>query len=128
MLKTIALNRRKSKKKLKGKVQTMTRAEFETLQSETRIEVIKQLIPMGLLALAEELNAEVDRLAGSRYSREAGTAKVYRHGTNPGTVMLDGVRNFHACFGYRRVLSPRVSRMSRNSDCEKWGFRGCDWG
>ncbi len=38
MLKTIALNRRKSKKKLKGKVQTMTRAEFETLQSETRID------------------------------------------------------------------------------------------
>ena len=37
-----------------------------------------------------------------------------------------GYRNFHARFGLRRVLSPRVRRMSRNSDCEKNGLRGCE--
>lgn len=103
MLKTIALKGRKTKKKLKGKSLVMTRAEFEALQLETRIEVIKKLIPMGLMALADELNAEVDRLAGPRYSREAGTAKVHRHGTNPGTVMLEGQR---VPFDVPRVRSP----------------------
>jgi len=38
---------------------------------------------------------------------------------------LGGYRIFHSRFGLRRVLSPRVRRMSRNSDCEKVGvFEG----
>ena len=36
-----------------------------------------------------------------------------------------GHKNFHRRFGLRMALSPRVRRMSRNSDCEKPGFWGC---
>src|SRR2546426_11347941 len=37
------------------------------------------------------LDEEVEALAGARYAREDGTAGT-RHGSNPGTVVLDGQR------------------------------------
>ena len=90
MLKTIALKGRKTKKKLKGKSLVMTRAEFEAQQVDSRIELIQLLVPIGLMAFAEELNQEVERLAGPRYARFSGENKGYRHGTNPGTVKFLG--------------------------------------
>ena len=38
---------------------------------DTRIALIQALIPLGLDAVAEELQSEVTRLAGDRYSRKA---------------------------------------------------------
>jgi hypothetical protein len=37
--------------------------------SETRIELIQMLIPVGLQAIEEELQSRVSKLAGARYTR-----------------------------------------------------------
>ena len=49
--------------------ETPTEAERDAL--DTRIALIQALIPLGLDAVAEELQREVTRLAGDRYSRKA---------------------------------------------------------
>ena len=90
MSKTIALNVKKTKRKLKGEPREMTRAEFDAQQVDSRIELIQMLVPIGLMAFAEELNQEVERLAGPRYDRSPGEKRVYRHGKNPGTVKFMG--------------------------------------
>jgi hypothetical protein len=38
-------------------------------ESETRIELIQMLIPVGLQAIEEELQSRVSKLAGARYTR-----------------------------------------------------------
>jgi len=53
---------------------------------DSRIELIQQLIPLGLQAVEEELQAEVQRRVGTRYSREQAAQK--RWGSNPGSVFL----------------------------------------
>src|SRR6266851_10456406 len=53
---------------------------------DSRIELIQQLIPLGLQAVEEELQAEVQRLVGTRYSREQAEQK--RWGSNTGSVFV----------------------------------------
>ncbi|MBI3658274.1 MAG: transposase, partial [Acidobacteria bacterium] len=62
------------------------KALTETSALDSRIELIQMLIPLGLKAVAEELEAEVERRVGARYSRENPDQK--RWGTNPGSVFL----------------------------------------
>lgn len=62
------------------------KASTEASPLDSRIELIQRLIPLGLKAVAEELEAEVDRLVGARYSRENPDQK--RWGANPGSVFL----------------------------------------
>ena len=50
-----------------------------------RLLLIQQLIPLGLLVVEEELQAEVTRLAGVPYSRQG---ENQRWGSNPGSVFL----------------------------------------
>lgn len=52
---------------------------------EARIAMIQQLIPLGLMAVEEELQGEILELAGPRYSR-GGAQK--RWGSNPGSVFV----------------------------------------
>src|SRR3990170_7462614 len=66
---------------------------------ESRLAAIQMLIPLGLKAVAEELAAEVESLAGPRYSR-GGT--MDRHGSNEGSVYLGDQK--------ARVIVPRVRR------------------
>jgi putative transposase len=81
---------RGKKKRLKGQAKHMTRDEYEALALDSRLEAIRSLIPLGLMHFAEELQQEVDRIAGERYSRKPCTGGAYRHGTNPGTIKLLG--------------------------------------
>jgi putative transposase len=53
-----------------------------------RLEAIQALIPLGLAAVAEELDAEVTRLAGPRYARDDGQPDRVRWGQQPGSVYL----------------------------------------
>lgn len=55
---------------------------------ESRAAMIQMLIPIALSAVNEELQAEVSRLAGSRYGRGNGSAR--RWGNNRGSVCLGG--------------------------------------
>jgi len=54
-------------------------------EMNSRISLIQQLIPIGLLAIEEELQAEVERLSGKPYSRGG---EVKRWGSNPGSAFL----------------------------------------
>ena len=55
------------------------------IEFESRLSMIQMLIPLGLRAVEEELQAEVRTLiGGDRYGRTGGGKK--RWGTNPGVV------------------------------------------
>ena len=66
--------------------QTPTQEEMTAL--DTRIALIQALIPLGLDAVAEELQQEVSRLAGDRYSRKAQQNPNRRWGSQQGSVYL----------------------------------------
>ncbi len=53
-----------------------------------RAPLIQALIPLGLRAVEEALQAEVTPLAGPLYAREATPSGVVRWGTQPGSVYL----------------------------------------
>lgn len=78
------------KKRVKGQVETLTRSEYESLALDSRVELIRSLIPIGLMVVAEELQREVESLAGERYLRKSTDGGAYRYGTNPGTVKMLG--------------------------------------
>ena len=77
-----------------GQAEVLTREQYESLELDTRIALIQQLIPIGLMAVAEELDREVVELAGGRYERRGGDGEndAYRHGSNPGSIKLMGQR------------------------------------
>jgi transposase-like protein len=54
----------------------------------TKIEMIQALIPIGLMAVAEELEEEVKQLTGERYSRQGGLAGHHRWGSQPRSIYL----------------------------------------
>lgn len=55
----------------------------------SRLLMIQQLIPLGLAAVQEELQAEVARLVGGQSHERTGSS-VRRWGSNPGSVVLGG--------------------------------------
>jgi putative transposase len=55
---------------------------------DTMIPVIQALIPLGLQAFADVMQAEVAALAGARYSRTGGQPAVVRWGRQPGSIFL----------------------------------------
>ena len=66
--------------------QSPTQEEMTAL--DTRIALIQALIPLGLDAVAEELQSEVSRLAGDRYSRKEQQNPNRRWGSQQGSVYL----------------------------------------
>jgi len=59
---------------------------------DARVETIQSLIPLGLMLVQEELQREVESLAGTRYARQEGGKELVRYGHNPGSVPLGGQR------------------------------------
>lgn len=57
----------KAKRKRAGNISGL---KMDELSVDTRIELIKELIPLGLMHVKEELEREVTRLAGGRYKRD----------------------------------------------------------
>jgi hypothetical protein len=72
-----------------GEVETVDRANYQGLALDTTVELIRELIPLGLVHVQELLDEEGQSLAGARYVREE---RYVRHGSNPGSVRLDGQR------------------------------------
>jgi putative transposase len=68
--------------------------EIEQLELDVRVELIRELVPIGLAEVGRMLDEEVKRLAGSRHARKGSAERArYRHGTNPGSVRLGGQRH-----------------------------------
>ena len=59
-----------------------------TSDVNTRVEMIQALIPIGLMAVAEQLEEEVKQLAGQRYSRKGGLPGHHRWGSQPRSIYL----------------------------------------
>ena len=62
------------------------------LEVDAKVELIRSLIPLGLLHIEELLDEKVTALAGERYARKDPSVGGRRHGSNPGTVGLAGQR------------------------------------
>lgn len=60
---------------------------FDELSINTRLELIQQLIPLGLMAVEDVLQHEVNALAGQRYQRDGEHGRV-RWGKQRGSVYL----------------------------------------
>ena len=56
------------------------------------MELIRSLVPLGLMHVQELLDQEVTALASERYARKDASVRGRRHGSNPGTVGLAGQR------------------------------------
>ena len=74
-----------------------TRSEFEGLAPDVRIALIQELVPLALTAASEEMEREVEELAGTRYGRKNGDGVVHRFGFNPGSVKLGSKRYPRGC-------------------------------
>lgn len=81
------------KKKVLREAQMVTADEYDALELDARAELIRQLVPLGLMHVCELLQNEVTALAGERYCRTDGHEHIVRHGTNPGSVRLAGQRH-----------------------------------
>jgi putative transposase len=83
------VRRMRKRKRCLGEVRVLRRDEYQGLDLNVKVELIRSLIPLGLMHVQMVLDEEVEALAGPRYVREDGASGM-RHGSNPGTVVLDG--------------------------------------
>ena len=70
------------------KPKTTTQENTLSAELNTRIEMIQALIPLGLMAVAEQLEEEVKELAGERYSRQGGLPGHHRWGSQRKPIYL----------------------------------------
>ncbi len=92
MSKMPQITRKRKKSKKMGEPEIVSREDVEAMDVDSRLELIRSLIPLGLMAVYEELDREVDALAGARHSRKDDGSRYYRHGANRGSVKLAGQR------------------------------------
>ena len=79
------LRRVKERKKTRrlGEVEVMEQEGYGELEVDSKVEMIRALVPLGLMHVHELLDAEVSELAGERYVRKSETVKP---GTAPGQL------------------------------------------
>ena len=75
-----------------GSVTIIRREAYADLELDAKVELIRSLIPLGLMHVQELLDQEVTALASERYARKDASVSGRRHGSNPGTVGLAGQR------------------------------------
>ena len=86
-----SVSRRKKGRTL-GPVEIIRREDYADLELDAKVELIRSLVPLGLMHVEELLDAEVTALAGGHYARKDASVGGRRHGSNPGTVGLAGQR------------------------------------
>ncbi len=84
--------KRRKKNRRKGKVDVMSRERYGEFELDSKVELIRSLVPLGLLYAQELLEEEVRAWTGARYSRKNEATPGRRHGSNPGSVRLAGQR------------------------------------
>ena len=84
--------RKRKKGRTLGSVDVIDRADYADLDVDAKVELIRSLVPLGLMHVGELLDEEVTALAGERYTRKDAAVGGRRHGSNPGTVGLAGQR------------------------------------
>lgn len=84
-------SRRKKSRRLVP-MQVLERAAYAASDLDTKVELIRRLIPLGLMHVQETLEVEVEKLAGVRHARKSNGEAGCRYGTNPGSVRIGGQR------------------------------------
>ena len=72
----------------KRKSKSIMQQKGSSASINTRMEMIQALIPIGLMAVAEQLEEEVESLAGKKYSRHGGRPGYHRWGSQPTSIYL----------------------------------------
>src|SRR5437867_12514144 len=83
------VRRMRRRKRCLGEVRMLRGEEYQGLEPNAKVELIRSLIPLGLMHVQMLLDEEVEALAGPRYARGGGATGM-RHGSNPGTGGLGG--------------------------------------
>ena len=78
--------RKRKKGHTLGAVDVIDREEYAELEVDAKVELIRSLVPLGLMHIEELLDEEVTALAGERYARKAPSVGGRRHGSNPGAL------------------------------------------
>jgi len=99
----------------KRKSRLTGREEALTQDGNARVALIQALIPLGLEAVAEELEREVERLAGAKHSRKGGLPGHCRWGGQPGSVYLADQKV--------RTKVPRVRNVLENAEVPLESYR-----
>jgi hypothetical protein len=60
--------RMRKRKRCLGEVRTLRREEYEGLELNVKVEMIRSLLPLGLMHVQMLLDEEVEALAGPRYA------------------------------------------------------------
>src|SRR2546426_12211512 len=77
------VRRMRRRKRSLGEVRVLRREEYQGLELNAKVELIRSLIPLGLMHVQMLLDDEVEALAGPRYAPADG-AGGGRHGSQPG--------------------------------------------
>ena len=104
--------RKRKKGRTLGSVDVMNRADYGTLELDAKVELIRSLVPLGLMHVEEVLDEEVTALAGARYARKDASLGGLRHVSNPGTVGQAGQRVPMRVPRFRQVTGPEVPLRS----------------
>ena len=86
-----SVSRRKKGRPL-GPVAIIRREDYADLELDAKVELIRSLVPLGLMHVEALLDAEVTALAGGHSARKDASVGGRRHGSTPGTVGLAGQR------------------------------------
>jgi len=120
------VRKRKKSKTLKP-IDILNLKDLPGLELDSRLELIRALIPLGLAHVMEELDREVISLAGPRYSRKIDGQMPSRHGTNPGSVKLAGqtiaIRVPRLRHGDREIQLASYADLHRGGDLDEDVFR-----
>ena len=110
----VTKKRGKSKVKISNKRKEVMDQIIDAHSEEfdVRMSVIQELIPLGLKAVAEELQGEVKRLAGARHSRNTDNA---RWGSQSGSVYLRDEKF--------PIRVPRVRNIDKNEEVQLDSYR-----
>ena len=88
-MKSVTGRAREGKKsRVLGEATVLSPEEFAAMELDAKAELIKALIPLGLTAVSQTLEAQVTELAGERYRREGGRPGLARYGSNRSSVRL----------------------------------------
>ena len=104
--------RKRKKGRTLGAVDVIDREGYAELEVDAKVELIRSLVPLGLLHIEELLDEEVTALAGERYARKDPSVGGRRHGSNPGTVGLAGQRVPIRVPRIRHVTAREIPRRS----------------
>ncbi len=90
MKKIVQINGKSKVRRTKA-VEVMQIREYGILDVDSKIAMIQELIPIGLMHVADELQREIERLTGKRYKRD-GMPGYDRWGKQQGSVYIQDQR------------------------------------